>query len=368
MKENELNSKTEFVTSDKQVTDEEYFRWVNDIKLRLRSAQAKAAVRVNSTLIEFYWWLGQDIVAKKKEHKWGDSVVKQLSLDLRAAFPNQKGLSYTNLKYAAQVYLFYSKGFEFGQQAVGQIQIPEVFSTIPWGHHIQIMSQCENVQEALFYINKTIEGNWSRNRLTSALKSRLYAREGSAVTNFKDILPTAQGQMAQEILKDPYNFNFLTMQEEYQEKELEDALVHDITRFLLELGNGFAFVGRQMELRMPDGKAYFPDLVFYHIRMKCYIVVELKVVDFVPEFAGKLNFYVTASDKILRGKGDNPSIGLLICRSKDKTTVEWSLEGIDKPLGVATYELEHIVGRVLEDSGAEYGHVKRYNGKYFKYT
>ena len=230
------------------------------------------------------------------------------------------------------------------------------------------MSQCENVQEALFYINKTIEGNWSRNRLTSALKSRLYAREGSAVTNFKDILPTAQGQMAQEILKDPYNFNFLTMQEEYQEKELEDALVHDITRFLLELGNGFAFVGRQMELRMPDGKAYFPDLVFYHIRMKCYIVVELKVVDFVPEFAGKLNFYVTASDKILRGKGDNPSIGLLICRSKDKTTVEWSLEGIDKPLGVATYELEHIVDRVLEDSGAEYGHVKRYNGKYFKYT
>ena len=274
-------------------------------------------------------------------------MVKQLSLDLRAAFPNQKGLSYTNLKYAAQVYLFYSKGFEFGQQAVGQIQIPEVFSTI---------------------INKTIEGNWSRNRLTSALKSRLYAREGSAVTNFKDILPTAQGQMAQEILKDPYNFNFLTMQEEYQEKELEDALVHDITRFLLELGNGFAFVGRQMELRMPDGKAYFPDLVFYHIRMKCYIVVELKVVDFVPEFAGKLNFYVTASDKILRGKGDNPSIGLLICRSKDKTTVEWSLEGIDKPLGVATYELEHIVDRVLEDSGAEYGHVKRYNGKYFKYT
>ena len=181
------------------------------------------------------------------------------------------------------------------------------------------------------------------------------------MTNFKDILPTSQGQMAQEILKDPYNFNFLTMQEEYQEKELEDALVHDITRFLLELGNGFAFVGRQMELRMPDGKAYFPDLVFYHIRMKSYIVVELKVVDFVPEFAGKLNFYVTAADKLLRGDGDNPSIGLLICRSKDRTTVEWSLDGVDKPLGVATYELEHIVDRVLEDSGAEYGYVRRYN-------
>lgn len=165
-------------------------------------------------------------------------MVKQLSLDLRTAFPSQKGLSYTNLKYAAQVYLFYSKGFEFGHQVGGQIQMPEILGYIPWRHHIEIISNCSTVEEAYFYIKKIEEGNWSRNRLTSALKSRLYAREGSAVTNFKDILPTAQGQMAQEILKDPYNFNFLTMQEEYQEKELEDALVHDITRFLLELGSG----------------------------------------------------------------------------------------------------------------------------------
>ena len=359
MKENELNSKAEFVTRDGQVTDGEYIRWVNDIKSRLKSAQAKAAVRVNSTLIEFYWWLGHDIVAKKKEHKWGDSVVKQLSLDLRAAFPDQKGLSYTNLKYAARVYLFYSKGLEFGHQVGDQIQMPEILGYIPWRHHIEIISNCRTLEEAYFYIKRIVDGNWSRNRLTSALKSKLYAREGCAVSNFKDILPTAQGQMAQEILKDPYSFDFLTIREEYHEKELEDALVRDITRFLLELGNGFAFVGRQMELRMPDGKAYFPDLVFYHIRMKCYIVVELKVVDFVPEFAGKLNFYVTAADKLLRGEGDNPSIGLLICKSKDRTTVEWSLEGVDRPLGVATYELEHIVDRVLEDSGNEYGYVRR---------
>ena len=232
MKENELNSKAEFVTRDGQVTDGEYIRWVNDIKLRLKSAQAKAAVMVNSALIEFYWWLGQNIVVKKREHKWGDSVVKQLSLDLKAEFPGQKGLSYTNLKYTVQVYMFYSKGLEFGQQAVGQIKPPKSFLTIPWGHHIQIISKCKDVREALFYINKTIDGNWSRNRLTSALKSKLYAREGSAVTNFKDILPTAQGQMAQEILKDPYSFDFLTIREEYHEKELEDALIRDITRFL----------------------------------------------------------------------------------------------------------------------------------------
>ena len=187
---------------------------------------------VNSALIEFYWWLGQNIVVKKREHKWGDSVVKQLSLDLKAEFPGQKGLSYTNLKYTVQVYMFYSKGLEFGQQPVGQIKPPKSFLTIPWGHHIQIISKCKDVQEALFYINKTIDGNWSRNRLTSALKSKLYAREGCAVTNFKDILQTAQGQMAQGILKDPYSFDFLTIWEEYHEKELEDALVRDITRFL----------------------------------------------------------------------------------------------------------------------------------------
>lgn len=187
---------------------------------------------VNSALIEFYWWLGQNIIVKKREHKWGDSVVKQLSLDLRAAFPDQKGLSYTNLKYAARVYLFYSKGLEFGHQVGDQIQMPEILGYIPWRHHIEIISNCRTLEEAYFYIKRIVDGNWSRNRLTSALKSKLYAREGCAVTNFKDILPTAQGQMAQEILKDPYSFDFLTIREEYHEKELEDALVRDITRFL----------------------------------------------------------------------------------------------------------------------------------------
>lgn len=185
--------------------------------------------------------------------------------------------------------------------------------------------------------------------LESQLSSELFKRQGAALTNFDAQLPLPQGLLAQEILKDPYNFEFLTMKEGYDEMELEDALIRNITRFLLELGKGFAFVGRQMELRMENGKSFFPDLVFYHTKLKAYIIIELKVVEYIPEFAGKLNFYVTAADKLLRGKDDNPSIGLIICKSSDKTIVEWSFDGINKPLGVATYQLEEVIERTTKE-------------------
>lgn len=234
---------------------------------------------------------------------------------MRNAFPHETGFSDTNVKYMKRWYAFYTQCSELGQQSddqlaqlighqVGdQLEMPEKFALVPWRHHIDIIVKCQSIQEAVFYINKTIEGNWSRRMLNDYMESGLYSRQGNAITNFSDMLPSPQGDLTQEILKDPYNFDFLTMRKGYDEKELEDALVNNITRFLLELGQGFAYVGRQMELRMDDGTSFFPDLVFYHIRRKCYVIIDLKVVEFKPEFAGKINFYVTAADKLLRGEG-----------------------------------------------------------------
>jgi predicted nuclease of restriction endonuclease-like (RecB) superfamily len=205
------------------------------------------------------------------------------------------------------------------------------------------------LDEALFYINEVIAGNWSRSRLEDEIKSDLFGRQGKAITNFSKTLELPQQQLAQEILKDPLDFNFLHLKKGYDERELEEALVTNITNFLLELGNGFSFVGRQMELRMPGGQTFFPDLIFYHIPQHRFVVVELKAVQYIPEFAGKLNFYVTAVDELMKGEGDNPSVGLVICKSSDKTVVEWSLKDIQKPLGVATYQLEQVVERTVKE-------------------
>lgn len=227
--------------------------------------------------------------------------------------------------------------------------MPKNFALVPWFHHVQIFTHCHTVAEALFYIDKVIEGNWSRRMLEDNIQENLYGSVGRIPTNFNKRLPKEQSELALQTLKDPYNLSFLQLSKGYNETELENALATNITRFLLELGHGFAYVGRQMELRMPGGQSFFPDMVFYNIPLKCYVVIELKVVKFVPEFAGKLNFYVTAADHLLRGEGDNPSIGLLICRSKDDTVVEWSLQDINKPIGVSTYQLQEVVKRTIEE-------------------
>lgn len=339
-----------FTTSNNFVGNDNYKDWLNDIKQRLKSSQAKAAFKVNSLLLEFYWSLGRDLVAMKAEQQWGSGVVEQLSLDLKDAFPNQKGFSASSIWGAKRWYLFYIEYFKKLQQPVeefGGIEMPEKFGLVPWGHHLFIIEKCKTVEEAFFYIDKTIEGNWSRHYLTDMVKANLYERKGKAISNFESSLPSPQGLLAQEVLKDPYNFDFLTLSENYREKDLEEALAHNITRFLLELGKGFAFVGRQMELRMPGGQTFFPDMIFYHTKLKCYVVVELKVVDFIPEFAGKLNFYVSAADHLLKDENDNPSIGLLICKAKDETVVKWSFQDINKPIGVASYELQNIVDQSL---------------------
>ena len=343
------------------LADTDYVQWLSDLKQRYHQSQAKAAIHVNHGMLEFYWSLGRDIVALKAESKWGSNVLQQLSADLKEAFPLQTGFSYTNIKYMRQWYSFYFEKIINRQQAVGEIEnanrqqpvgeidMPTKFAFVPWGHHIKICTLCQTLQEAFFYIDQVIEGNWSRGRLEDEIKGDLFARQGGAITNFENTLPAHQQELAQEILKDPYNFAFLDIQKEHDEKQLEEALVSNITRFLLELGQGFSFVGRQMELQMPGGQTFYPDLIFYHIPQHRYVVVELKAVKYIPEFAGKLNFYVTAVDQLMKGEGDNPTVGLVICKSTDKTVVEWSLKDICKPLGVATYQLEEVVERTVRE-------------------
>ena len=347
---NNKEEEPHFVKRDKFAITAEYKQWFADIKSRLRNSQIKAAIKVNGTLLEFYWSLGRDIVKMKAEQAWGSGVLQQLSFDLRDEFPGMKGLSYTNLRYAAQWFRFYTSDDEsICQQLVGELSMPQKFALVPWGHHIEIMAKSKTVDEALFYINEVIAGNWSRATLMNMQKASLYEKRGKAQTNFNDKLPQPQDELAQEILKDPYNFDFLTLREPYNEHMLEEALEHNIRRFLLELGTGFAYVGSQMELRMPGGTSYFPDMVFYHTKLKCYVVLELKVVEFEPEFAGKLNFYVSAADHLLKDDNDNPSIGLLVCKSKNETVVKWAFEGIDRPLGIATYELDEVLKKTLAE-------------------
>ena len=373
----------EFVKNNGVIADHSYIEWLSDVKRRFKSSQIKAAVRVNTEMLSFYWSIGRDLVTLSAESKWGSGFFNQLSLDLKNAFPDETGFSVTNLKYMKRWYLFYYeeviirhqvgdeirqrfvddlttdekgqqvadlfKNNEKGHQLGDLSQMPTIFGLVPWKHHVHIITKCESVDEAMFYIEKTANEGWSRSYLEDQVAKGLYDAQGSAITNFERTLPAPQKDLAKELLKDPYNFSFLTMKEKYDEHDLEDALVNNITRFLLELGAGFAFVGRQMELRMDEETAFFPDLIFYHIPQKRYVIIELKAVKFVPEFAGKLNFYVTAADKLLRGEGDNPSVGLVICKTAKKTIVEWSLQDIQKPLGVATYQLQEVVDRTVKE-------------------
>jgi predicted nuclease of restriction endonuclease-like (RecB) superfamily len=248
---------------------------------------------------------------------------------------------------------------EKSQQVVGQLEIPEVLGQVPWGHHIQIISKCKSINEAFFYINKITTEGWSRALLEHHVTAHLFQSQGSAITNFEATLPSTQVEEATQLLKQEYDLSFITVEEVKKEKDLENALAKNVTEFLLELGQGFAYIGRQKELRIDEETVFFPDLLFYHIPQRRYVIVELKAVKFMPEFAGKLNFYVTAADKLLRGKNDNPSVGLLICKTAKKTIVEWSLQDIQKPLGVASYQLQEVVERTI----AELENMKKYGNE-----
>jgi predicted nuclease of restriction endonuclease-like (RecB) superfamily len=332
--------------------DNEYKNWINELKLKVRSAQIKAAIAVNKELILFYWDLGNMLSEKIKTSNWGDKVLENVSNDLKDEFPDINGLSERNLKYCRYFFEFYSQSI--GQQIVAQntnelLIRQQLVAQIPWGHNIQIFSKSKTLEEAIFYIQKTKENNWSRDVLSLQIKSNLFQRLGSSITNFSNTLPEPFSDLAQQTLKDPYIFDFLQLSESYKERDIENQLVNHIKKFLLELGKGFAFVGQQYHLEIAD-KDYYIDLLFYHIKLKCYVVIELKNTTFIPEYAGKLNFYLSAVDTLLKDSDDKPTIGILLCREKNNLEAEFALRDINKPMGVSEFELTNILPENLKSS------------------
>lgn len=359
---------TKIVVSHDIHIDDNYASWIAQISHRYRMAQVKATIRVNAEKLLFNWQLGRDLVVKKAEERWGTGVVEQLSLDLQREFPGEKGFSTSNLWYMKKWYLFYASLLtdkklqqlvgelqesvnkasiklqrhigeldSDGKRYTNEVQFPLPFALVPWGQHIEIITRCSSVEEAIFYIHQVFENGLSRNALINSIKANLYAHKGKLVNNFSEQLPVLQSQLVQEVLKENYDFGFATVSQEiYNESELENALTSDVTSLLLEMGTGFAFIGRQKEL-LVEGRSRKIDLLFYHIRLRCYIACEIKVKPFEPEFVGKLNFYVNAVDELLKSDDENPTIGLLICSDMNKTEVQWSFRGVNTPMGVATY-------------------------------
>ena len=346
-------------------TNRDFKSWVSQLKQDIRSAQIKAAIKVNTELLRLYWRMGADICEKQKSASWGDGWLKELSRELMTEFPDMKGLSHRNLQYIRQWYLFYNQENTIVQQAVAQLedvnvqqavakldddmrqqtvaQISEdVFFSVPWGHHLYIISQCKDVSRAVFYLKKTVENGWSRAVLLNYLDTNLYERQGKAVNNFNRLLANPQSELAAQTLKDPYNFDFLTLDGEYRERELEQALTHNVTRFLLELGTGFAFVGSQVSLQVGEDTVY-PDLLFYHLELRCYVVVELKVTKFKGEHLGQLGVYVSAVNHIKKKPTDNPTIGLLICKTKNNVMAQYALESTNQPIGISEYQLSKLM-------------------------
>ncbi len=326
-----------------------YSLWLKSLKEKIRKTQIKAALAVNNTLIEFYHDLGKMIV--EKETAWGTSFLQNLSKDLRSEFPDIKGFSVTNLRYCRQFFTFLSNHPQVG----GELESPpdsifySAIKQIPWGHVKLLLNKIKEYEEALFYINKTLENGWSRDVLALQIKSNLYARQGKAITNFVHTLPSPQSDLAQQTLKDPYNFDFLTLTEPYNERNIEDQLTTHITKFLLELGKGFAFIGRQYHLEIGESD-YYLDLLFYHIKLRCYVVVELKNTKFIPEYAGKLNFYLSAVDSLLKSEADNPTIGIMLCRDKNSVETEFALRDMNKPMGVSEFNFTEILPEDLKGS------------------
>jgi len=357
--------------------DKDYLKWFSEIKSKIRSTQIRAALAANAALIEFYYDLGGMIVEKQAKSAWGDKLIQQLSKDLQAEFPEMKGLSFTNLRYCKSFY----KYFIICPQIGGKLQIPKnqenticpqsgdkfvpqlggqlssdtgeklrnlVFNT-PWGHLKVLFDKVKDLRDAIFFLQETQKNAWSRDVLALQIKNGLHERQGKAVTNFSLTLPEPMSDLAQQTLKDPYIFDFLTMSKTYHEKDIENQLIQHIAKFLLELGKGFAFVGQQYHLAIVDSD-YYIDLLFYHIQLKCYVVIELKNTKFIPEYAGKLNFYLSAVDSLLKKEDDKPTIGILLCRDKNNIEAEFALRDISKPMGVSEFDFTKILPEELKSS------------------
>ena len=352
------------------IIDKDYTRWVEDLSVRYRQSQIKAAVRVNQELLKYYWELGRDIEEMHVEERWGQSVIKNLSVDLQLKNPNSTGLSRTNIYYAKKFYLLYSQYLKVVPQVVGQLengkaqqavkdspeivpqpvgQLEEMLFSIPWGHHRYLIDRYgTEPAKAFFYVKKTMQEGWSRDVLLNFMDSGLYEREGKALTNFTRTLPDETSDLAQELTKDPYNFAFTGITKPYNEQILKDALLANISQFLLELGSGFAYIGKEYRLQIGQ-KEKFIDLLFYNLNLSCYVVIEVKIGEFDFQDLGQLSGYVVACNHILRKEGrDNPTIGLLICRQKDSMLAQYALEGSNLPLGISEYDLEKLYPEKVE--------------------
>jgi len=360
------------------IKDPEYKQWLADLKNRIRQSQIKAMIKVNDEMLRLYWDLGHDIVVRQMDSVWGSGFFKNLSNELKAEFPDMQGFSERNLYSMKQFYLFYSQddkilhqvGAELKSGDLHQVgaeiqvsknkeiknfhQLGDEFNIhpifqIPWRHHVEIFTRCKSVQEALFYVQKTIKNGWSRAMLMNFMDVDLYQSQGKAINNFDRLLPEVQSDLAKETLKDPYNFDFLALTENYKEKELEEALVENIIKFLIELGQGFAFVGRQYPIKIGKVPRNM-DLLFYHVKLHCYVVIELKVKKFEPEYTGKLGYYIVAVNEQIKSDIDNPTIGLLICRTKDNIEAKYSLESSSQPIGISEYTLSKLIPENFKSS------------------
>jgi predicted nuclease of restriction endonuclease-like (RecB) superfamily len=315
--------------SDSPISDfANYEAFLSTLKTRVRTAQLRASLAVNRELVLLYWQIGRDILERQHNEGWGAKVIERLAKDLKREFPDMKGFSRSNLLYMRAFAEAYPDE-QIVQQVVGQI---------PWGHNITLLEKLKCPEERLWYAKTNVTNGWSRNILAMQIESRLYERQGGAVTNFAKTLPELDSDLASGLLKDPYNFDFLLLTQDAKERDMEQGLVDHIRKFLMELGVGFAFVGTQYPLAV-SGKEYRLDMLFYHIPLHRYVVIDLKMGEFQPDFSGQMSFYVAAVDNILRGDRDDPTIGIILCKSKDRTTVEYALQGSQQPIGVSSYQL-----------------------------
>lgn len=335
---------------DKNITiiDKDYSQWVKEIVVRYRQSQIKAAVKVNTEQILFNLSLGKDIAERQEENKYGSKFYATLSRDLKEEIPDVEGLSESNIRYCKRFYLLYCQTIENLPQFVEDLdsknlpQLVEKLCSIPWGHHRLIIDRCsDNPQKALFFVNQTLENGWSRAMLLNWIDTCLYERQGKALTNFSSVLPAPDSDLAQEVTKDPYSFAFAGIRGKYNEKKLKDALLTNITNFLVELGSGFSYVGREYRLQIGE-KEKFIDLLFYHLKLRCYVVVEVKIDDFDLPDVGQIGGYIVACNHILKRSDDNPTIGLLICKKKNGLLAQYSLESSSQPIAISTYELEQF--------------------------
>lgn len=318
-----------------------YWDLLEEIKRRISEARVRATLAVNRELVELYWNIGKLIIERQKHERWGSSVIERLSKDLRRSFPDVKGFSASNIWRMRAFYLAYAAQSENLAQSARETpaeDLPQAVAEIPWGHNTVLVEKVKDPVARLWYAQQTIEHGWSRNVLVHQIESDLYHRQGRALTNFPQTLPAPQSDLAHELVKDPYNFDFLGLTDDISERQLEESLTDHLTRFLLELGKGFAFVGRQHHMEV-GGQDYYIDLLFYNYLLRAFVVIDLKAEPFRPEFAGKMNFYLAAVDDRLRHPDDQPPIGLILCKERNRVTVEYALRGIAQPMGVAQYHL-----------------------------